>query len=155
MDDFSKEELYEIRDMHASLEHEMKRRASLFNQVTVTAIDTTKDKVKTSPTDKRALLMATLADLDTRIEQATEELNGKKQRALRFFKDSELTREEYEVMYYRFIACLEWEDIYSIMYWSGSYIQSRYRIAMRKLFPNEASENKLMQTETNAQQQNV
>ena len=129
----TREQLKEIRSLHKNLEHAMERRAFLFEKATGTAIDMSGEKVKTSPTDKHALLMAALADLDTEIERKAEDLRTKKEKALRVFAEAGFESEENEIMYYRYIACLDWRDITEIMFWSRSYVLRKHGTALHKL----------------------
>lgn len=131
------EQLKEIRREHLTLEHAMERRAYLFEKVTGTAVEISDDKVQTSPMDKHTIMMATLADLDTEIEERLQELKEKKERALQVLAQAGFDSEEHEIMYYRYIACLDWADISSIMYWSLSYVQKKHRKALQKLYSLE------------------
>lgn len=128
-----REQLKEIRALHRSLEHAMERRAFLFEKATGGAIDPSREKVQTSPTDKSTLMMAALADLEKEIEWRAEDLRIRKEKILRVFAQAGFDSEEHETMYYRYIACLDWKDIATIMFWSKSYIQRKHGSALQKL----------------------
>lgn len=128
-----REQLNSIRRLHKRLEHDLERREALMAKATRANAPMSADKVQTSLSGGHAVIMATIADLDTIIDAEKAYLEGLKNWAKDFFESGDLEREELEVMLLRYVSCLDWDEIAEIMYWSRRQVQRLHGSALVKL----------------------
>lgn len=112
---------------------DLERREFLETKATRLNAPLVQDKVKTSPEDRTTILLAALADLDTVIDAERKRFENLTAWTRDLFEDADLGREELEVMVYRYINCLTWEEIAEIMYWSKRTVQRLHGEALVKL----------------------
>lgn len=128
-----REQLNRNRALHRQLMRDLERREFLETKATRLNAPLVQDKVKTSPEDRTTILLAALADLDTVIDAERKRFENLTAWTRDLFEDADLGREELEVMVYRYINCLTWEEIAEIMYWSKRTVQRLHGEALVKL----------------------
>lgn len=128
-----REQLNRNRALHRQLMRDLERREFLETKATRLNAPLVQDKVKTSPEDRTTILLAALADLDTVIDAERKRFENLAAWTRDLFEDADLGREELEVMVYRYINCLTWEEIAEIMYWSKRTVQRLHGEALVKL----------------------
>ena len=128
-----REQLNRNRALHRQLMRDLERREFLETKATRLNAPLVQDKVKTSPEDRTTILLAALADLDTVIDAERKRFENLAAWTRNLFEDADLGREELEVMVYRYINCLTWEEIAEIMYWSKRTVQRLHGEALVKL----------------------
>lgn len=128
-----REQLNKNRALHRQLMRDLERREFLETKATRLNAPLVQDKVKTSPEDRTTILLAALADLDTVIDAERKRFENLTAWTRDLFEDADLGREELEVMVYRYINCLTWEEIAEIMYWSKRTVQRLHGEALVKL----------------------
>ena len=128
-----REQLNKNRALHRQLMRDLERREFLEAKATRLNAPLVQDKVKTSPEDRTTILLAALADLDTVIDAERKRFENLTAWTRDLFEDADLGREELEVMVYRYINCLTWEEIAEIMYWSKRTVQRLHGEALVKL----------------------
>ena len=115
------------------LEHDLERREVLMAKATRANAPIEGDKVKTSVTNMHDIIVAAISDLDTLIEAEREYLDYLREWNKLFFEESELDKDELEVMMRRYVDCLEWEQIAELLYWSKRHVQRLHGTALAKL----------------------
>lgn len=115
------------------LEHDLERMEVLMAKATRANAPMEGDKVKTSVTNMHDVIVAAIADLDTQIEAERDYLDYLREGNKLFFEESDLDKDELEVMMRRYVDCLEWDKIAEILYWSKRHVQRLHGTALLKL----------------------
>ena len=115
------------------LRHDLERREVLMAKATSVNAPMKGDKVQTSVSNMHDVIVAAIADLDTKIEAERNYFDYLREWNKAFFEESDLDDDEREVMNRRYVDCLEWSEIAELLYWSKRHVQRLHGTALEKL----------------------
>lgn len=133
-----REQFESIIEMHRAIEKKRARLEVLQELATcVPAIRTDKEQVQTSTVDKSMLAADRAVDLEREIKRDELELEGMQLEVADMIDGAPIASEDRELMHYRFVRGLHWNDVGRLMNYSADYMRARAREILDLMFGGE------------------